>query len=65
MPTGVFQIFLWIYRSFYSLFQIHILEFILFAQSFDHCRTPEGMAHCSYPAQIHGVLAAESPEDQI
>lgn len=43
-------------------FQIHILEFNLFAQSFNHCRSPEGMAHGCYPTQIHGVLAAKRRE---
>lgn len=36
-----------------------ILESLLLAEGFDHCRASEGMTHDGYPTQIHGVLVAE------
>lgn len=41
----------------------YVLEFNLFAQSFNHSCSPEGMPHSCYPTQIHGVLLARRQEE--
>lgn len=43
-------LFVWIFFHF-------ILEFNFFTQAFNHCRSPKGMSHGCYLAQIHGILA--------